>query len=129
MPAPEAKDRVHIAGMTAAASDSPESPGEYDPMVLGLDLGTSAVKVLAVGRDVQVLATGTAAFPTFSEVPDQAEQDPAEWLRAVGRAVADLDAALRSHRPDWRAGWRGSESPANSPLSFAWEPPALWGLR
>ena len=71
--------------------------------MLGLDLGTSAVKVLAVGPGAAVLATGTAAFPTCSEVPDQAEQDPADWLRAVGRAVGEIDAALRARRPNWRA--------------------------
>lgn len=85
---------------TPDSKDGPET-------VLGLDLGTSAVKVVAVGTDAKVIATGAAPFPTFSDVPDQAEQDPADWLRAVGRAVADLDGELGPRRPDWRAWVKG----------------------
>ncbi len=61
------------------------------PVVLGIDLGTSAVKVVAVDGHGEVLGTGTAAFPTHSEVPAQAEQDPADWIAAVAAAAADLN--------------------------------------
>jgi xylulokinase len=59
-------------------------------ITLGLDLGTSAVKVVAADADGRELATGAANFATRSELPDQAEQDPSDWLLAVSAATADL---------------------------------------
>ncbi len=72
------------------------------PLVLGIDLGTSAVKVVACSSDAHVLASGTSPFPTLSEVPNQAEQDPADWLNALRAAAADLDRSLRDREPQWR---------------------------
>ena len=73
-----------------------------ESLVLGIDLGTSAVKMLASAADLQILATGSAAFATLSEVPGQAEQDPDDWLSAVRAAICALDAALSGRTPDWR---------------------------
>ncbi|MBV8853204.1 MAG: hypothetical protein JOY91_07380, partial [Sinobacteraceae bacterium] len=73
-----------------------------EPLVLGIDLGTSAVKVLASAADVQILATGSATFATISEVPGQAEQQPSDWLAALRTAICALDTALRPRTPDWR---------------------------
>ncbi len=74
-----------------------------EPLVLGLDLGTSAVKVVAVGAATGTVAgAGTAAYPTYSPLPEQAEQDPADWIRAMHEAVMDLDRVLGPACPDWR---------------------------
>ena len=54
---------------------------------LGIDLGTSSVKVVLLTSDGRVLANGEAGYPTVSDLPGQAEQDPAEWLDALGAAV------------------------------------------
>lgn len=61
---------------------------------LGIDLGTSAVKVVAVDSAGQVAATGEAAFPTRSDLPGQAEQDTEHWLAAVAAATAEVGRAL-----------------------------------
>lgn len=75
-----------------------------EPLVLGLDLGTSAVKAVAVGAGSgAAAATGTAAYPTHSQLPEQAEQDPADWLRAAREAVSDLGRVLESACADWRS--------------------------
>lgn len=71
-------------------------------LTLGLDLGTSAVKVVALDGDGAVLATGAGSFPTFSALPDQAEQDPADWIAALAHAVVALDRTLAGQVPDWR---------------------------
>jgi len=62
--------------------------------VLGIDLGTSAVKVVAMDAHGRVLSTGSASFPTITEVEGQAEQEPAQWLQALRAAVAESAAAL-----------------------------------
>ncbi|MBV8742469.1 MAG: hypothetical protein JOZ12_11845, partial [Sinobacteraceae bacterium] len=73
-----------------------------EPLVLGIDLGTSAVKVLASAVDVQILAAGSAAFATISEVAGQAEQQPSDWLAALRAAICALDTGLSPRTPDWR---------------------------
>lgn len=72
-------------------------------LALGIDLGTSAVKIVALGRDGRVAASGSGDFATDSKAPGQAEQEPAEWLAAVAAAMAGVGSALAPHRPDWRA--------------------------
>jgi xylulokinase len=58
------------------ASGAPET-------VLGIDLGTSAVKVLLAGPD----RTGTATYPVRTPLPGHAETDTGDWWRATRDAV------------------------------------------
>ena len=74
-----------------------------DALTLGIDLGTSAVKVLALDGLGQALAAGSADFPTISQEPGQAEQEPAAWLAALERAMAALDRELSPRSPAWLA--------------------------
>jgi xylulokinase len=70
---------------------------------LGLDLGTSSLKALVVTGDGEVVARASAAYPTRSDGPGRAEQDPADWLVAVStvvRALPTVDGvALAGHTP------------------------------
>ncbi len=73
-------------------------------LALGLDLGTSAAKLVALDAAGRIAASGTAEFATTSQLPGQAEQAPADWLRALADAAAglrrELAAAARSSGPD-----------------------------
>lgn len=60
--------------------------------VLGIDLGTSGVKVLACSQDGTVLGTGTAGYSVQSPRPGWAETAPEEWWRATRAAVRDATA-------------------------------------
>jgi xylulokinase len=60
--------------------------------VLGLDLGTSAVKALVVGGDGSVVARGRAPCAVDVPAPGRAEADPRSWLRAAADAVGRTDA-------------------------------------
>jgi sugar (pentulose or hexulose) kinase len=64
------------------------------PITLGIDLGTSAVKVVAMGIDEDLLGEAAASFPTMSALPQQAEQNPADWLSAVSHAMQTLEKTL-----------------------------------
>ena len=78
------------------------SDGAPPLLTLGLDLGTSSVKVVAIDPD-GVLAEAAAPIASRSALPLQAEQEPAEWLRAVSAAMLELDARLsRSRGAVWR---------------------------
>ena len=57
---------------------------------LGIDVGTSGTKTLAVRGDGTVLATATADYPLDSPKPGWSEQDPAHWADAAVSTVREL---------------------------------------
>jgi sugar (pentulose or hexulose) kinase len=77
-------------------------PGQETGQVyLGLDLGTSGLKAVALGASGAILARADAAYPTHSPVAGAYEQDVGDWLRAVEQVVARLSEAVPARR------WRG----------------------
>lgn len=56
-------------------------------MFLGLDLGTSALKVIAY-RDGAIVAQATAAYPMSNPRAGWVEQDPALWIDALSRCLS-----------------------------------------
>ncbi len=64
-----------------------------EPAWLGVDVGTSSVKVLAVDRAGVSLAEREAALPLERPLPHQAEADPRAWTRAVDELVGPLGEA------------------------------------
>ncbi|PIF26852.1 xylulokinase [Acidovorax sp. 56] len=63
-------------------------------MYLGIDLGTSGVKLLLLDEAHTVIATADAAVPQYRPQPTWSEQHPADWLAAVETAVAQLRAQV-----------------------------------
>ena len=62
-------------------------------MYLGLDLGTSGVKALLIDDGQRVVASGHASLEVSRPQHGWAEQEPADWVRACGEALAALKAA------------------------------------
>jgi len=50
---------------------------------LGIDIGTSGTKTLAIEEDGTVLASATAEYPLMSPRPGWSEQDPEDWWEAT----------------------------------------------
>ena len=73
------------------------SRGQY----IGLDLGTSSLKGVAVTAKGEIVACGQAAYRTVRDEPGQAEQDPGDWVRAIRRVVQAL--AQDAPPSQWRA--------------------------
>ena len=65
---------------------------------VGLDLGTSGLKGVAVCSDGGVLARGHHAYPTAHPEPGACEQDPQDWLAAVLSVVEQLRAEVAPER-------------------------------
>src|SRR5215210_342848 len=61
-------------------------------VAVGLDVGTSGVKALAVSSAGQVLARAEAGYGLSTPRPGWAEQDPADWWAATERVLAELRA-------------------------------------
>lgn len=69
-----------------------------EALTVGIDFGTSAVKVVAMDGDGHVHAHASAAYATAKPAADRAEQDPDDWWRglcAAARTVADAVGAER----------------------------------
>ena len=61
--------------------------------LVGLDVGTTGVKALAISADGEVLARAEEEYPLSTPRPGWAEQDPEDWWRATERALAALGVA------------------------------------
>jgi xylulokinase len=59
--------------------------------LVGLDVGTTAVKALAVSDDGEVISRCEVEYPLSTPRPGWSEQDPEDWWRATERALAALD--------------------------------------
>jgi len=58
--------------------------------LVGLDVGTSGVKGIAISPDGRPLATAEAAYPLHTPHPGFAEQEPEDWWRAAQDVLARL---------------------------------------
>jgi xylulokinase len=58
--------------------------------LVGIDVGTSGVKVIALSPDGEILARAERDYPLSTPRPGWAEQDPGDWAAATDAALADL---------------------------------------
>ena len=61
---------------------------------LGIDLGTSAIKLVAVSRDGHVIASARESYDTISTAAGRAEQDCQHWLKALSVAAKKIGSRL-----------------------------------
>jgi xylulokinase len=59
-------------------------------VLVGLDVGTTSVKGVAIDEDGHVLATASAEYALSMPRPGWAEQDPEDWWRASQAVLAQL---------------------------------------
>lgn len=72
------------------------SSGAY----LGIDLGTSGLKLTLVGEDGSIVAESEASYDVRSPHSGYAETDPAEWAAALESAAANLSGRLTASGDD-----------------------------
>jgi len=53
------------------------------PVLLGLDIGTTGARCVAVGLDGAVAAAASAEYPLHSPRPGWSEQNPEDWWTAA----------------------------------------------
>lgn len=68
-------------------------------VTLGIDIGTSGTKTLAIDESGKVLASSSAEYPCEHPKPGWSEQDPELWWTATKATVADVlhKAKLKPH--------------------------------
>ena len=68
------------------------------PFILAIDIGTTSTKAIAVTATGKVLATNTAAYPTYYSFPEHSEQNPHEILEAVKICISKTQSACEAHQ-------------------------------
>ncbi|MBX3581989.1 MAG: xylulokinase [Rhizobiaceae bacterium] len=61
-------------------------------MYLGIDLGTSSVKTLLIGSSQEIVGSTSAPVALSRPHAGWSEQDPADWIAATEKALAELKA-------------------------------------
>lgn len=76
----------------------PQPLGSGADIVIAVDAGTTATKVVAFTPDGQVLASSEHGYPLHAPEPGYAEQDPDQMLGAALAALAEVVAAVDADR-------------------------------
>ena len=72
-------------------------------ILLGIDIGTSGTKTLAISAQGAILASAVESYPCYAPKPLWSEQDPDDWWRAVIRSVRAVMAKAKLKPADVKA--------------------------
>lgn len=64
---------------------------------IGIDLGTSALKGLLVDEAGKICGEASAEYPVSYPRPGWSEQNPADWVEAMERVLAELSAGRKAN--------------------------------
>lgn len=72
-------------------------------VLLGIDIGTSGTKTLAIDEAGTILAEATATYDLYHPKPLWSEQDPEDWWQATVKTVREVVAKAELAREDVKA--------------------------
>ena len=62
--------------------------------VIGIDIGTSGTKTIAVDQDGKILASALASYPLYPPKPGWNEQAPEDWWQAAAETLYKVTSRL-----------------------------------
>ncbi|MGV8910713.1 MAG: FGGY family carbohydrate kinase, partial [Propionicimonas sp.] len=65
-------------------------PHNASAVYLGVDIGTSGCRCLAVDADGRTLAVAERTYPLYTPAPGWAEQDPNDWVAGAFATIAEV---------------------------------------
>lgn len=68
--------------------------------VIGVDLGTSAVKILLVNQQGDVVKTVSKSYPLFHEKTGYSEQNPEDWVKETASGLHELMEGFEGNAED-----------------------------
>ena len=95
------KDRPGRGTEPEATGSGEPVRADLDGVYVGLDLGTSGLKAIALRASGDVVAKASIGYPTSRPSQGAAEQEPGDWIMAIERAAALLASDAPPGR--WRA--------------------------
>ena len=87
-------------GRAPSAFGQEDAPVASQPLLMGIDLGTSSVKVVLTSIDGRIAGQGAAEYGIDRPAPDRAEQHPDAWWRGVVDATAAALGEASHEAPD-----------------------------
>jgi xylulokinase len=63
--------------------------------IIGIDVGTSGVKVLAIDEQAAILASVIEEYPLYTPQAGWTEQEPEDWWQATAKCLRQVMAQLR----------------------------------
>ena len=63
---------------------------------VGIDLGTSSIKVVLLNDEGTTVSTSSATYPLIKPQPSWREQNPADWWQALCRTVHEVMVGISS---------------------------------
>lgn len=92
-------------------------------LLLGMDLGTSAIKTILFSREGRIVASASISYPTVHPYPAWAEQDPASWWNAARMTIRSVLAEAGEGAAQRIAGVSAScQAPTMLPLDESGQP-------
>ena len=76
----------------AAPASRMLAAGPTDGTLVGIDVGTTSVKALAISTTGEIIAKAEEEYPVSMPAPGWSEQDPEDWWRATEAALGRLGA-------------------------------------
>lgn len=67
--------------------------------LIGIDVGTSGVKVLALAADGKIITSAVEAYPLYTPQAGWTEQDPADWWEGSKRALRKVLEQTAAYEP------------------------------
>lgn len=84
---PASRGRVTIPALTNSSSSTNKQDRDSMSVFLGIDIGTSGTKTLAIDAEGKILASALETYPCHHPKPLWSEQDPDDWWRATVATV------------------------------------------
>ncbi|HEV7809887.1 MAG TPA: FGGY family carbohydrate kinase [Candidatus Limnocylindrales bacterium] len=69
-------------------------------LVIGCDVGTQSTKAILVDAEGTTIGRSSATYPLTHPAPGWADQDPGDWLTAVGAVISDVVAQSGARSPE-----------------------------
>src|SRR6184192_2107784 len=66
-------------------------------LLLGLDIGTTGARCLAINEDGRIVASASQGYPLFSPKPGWSEQNPDDWWDSTRKVVAQVVAEAQGN--------------------------------
>ena len=90
-----------ILGQEKYSSNNPETAHkEKQGMYIGIDLGTSAVKLLLMNDEGAILRTVSREYPLYFPQSGWSEQEPDDWVKESIQGIKDLTDGIENVRID-----------------------------
>ena len=66
-------------------------------VTIGIDLGTSGIKALAITSDGQAVAEASSSYPLLTPQPGWTEQNPSDWVKAARVVLKEITTKLEGY--------------------------------